>query len=135
MALASKHFLPYPSMERQDLTQGQLGSFKFTPVDSVRKDISREHTRTFQAQQKMIARLHPAQESLDPAWKSHAAFSDTSALSRSATAINTPPDLAFFDNLDNSRLKYGPAAVRSAVQSYSPERIRSPVSECPRPEK
>lgn len=28
----------YPSMERQDLTQGQLGSFKFTPVDEVYPD-------------------------------------------------------------------------------------------------
>jgi hypothetical protein len=129
MALASKHFLPYPSMERQDLTQGQLGSFKFTPVDSVRKDISREHVRTFQTQQEMIARLYPAQDPFDQAWKSHAAFSDNSALSRAVTAVNTPPDPTFFDNLDDSRLKYGPAAVRTAVQSYSPERTRSPVSE------
>lgn len=48
----------YPAMERQDLTQGQLGSFKFTPVDvQLYNNMMGETPMLWQAQARLNDRL------------------------------------------------------------------------------
>lgn len=107
----------YPPMERQDLNQSQLGSFKFTPVDSaqsIHEAAARSLTHSLAAYliQSPCSPSHPTQFSL----------------SRSSSA-SPSTDLTFFNNhikpdLADSRLRLGPAAFRSAVEhaSASPTR-------------
>ena len=137
-------------MERQDLSQGQLGSFKFAPVDVIRQprvhnqflnDLAREHMSSHLK----VAAQHSA--TVPPrSLRSRALGSSEVDASNQQNPfthhIPTSPtsDSGFFNHhikpdLTDSRLKYGPAAVRSAVDSNSPEkkrdreRVRAEVSE------
>lgn len=136
MGLVSKHFLQYPSMERQDLTQGQLGSFKFTPVDAVHQDVNKGFLTAF-AQQEMINQLQSsAQRAIamasDTRSNHPSAMSSNTGFTSLTAATNLTTDLDFFDkriksDIGDSRLKYGPAALRSSVESHSPEKTRNQV--------
>lgn len=93
----------YPSMERQDLTQAQLGSFKFTPVDEAAPS-SHPHPLLLQ--------------------QYHQALQNSSYLNHSVSSPEVTNDPSFFNqrikpSLDTSRLRLGPAAVRKAVESAS----------------
>lgn len=93
----------YPSMERQDLTQAQLGSFKFTPVD--------EATPSFQPHPLLLQQYQQALQ----------IGNSLNNRVSSPEVINGP---SFFNqqikpSLDSSRLRFGPAAVRAAVESAS----------------
>lgn len=95
----------YPSMERQDLSQSQLGAFKFTPVD--------EEPRSFHQPFPHPMLLEQFNQSLH-----NAGFGPR------LTSPEIAADPTFFNNqirphLDNSRLRLGPAAVRAAVESAS----------------
>ena len=140
MAVFSKSFLPYPNMERQDLTQGQLGSFKFTPVDAVRRDHNKDFW-TAMAHQEFVTQLkHGVQQAvaMAPNVYQHARTDSAACFSNTWSSHDNPQspkqDAAFFDqhskpDLADSRLKYGPAALREAVQSHSPQKARTQVSE------
>jgi len=97
--------IKYPSMERQDLTQAQLGSFKFTPVDEGVHE--------------------PPQANLDPSLLQQYTKSWQSAgFNQQLMSPDIAADPSFFNHeirpsLDNSRLRLGPAAVRAAVESAS----------------
>lgn len=91
----------YPSMERQDLTQAQLGSFKFTPVDEAAPS---NHPHPLLLQQ------------------SHQALQDAGFLNHSVSSPDMSRNPSFFNqqiapSLDTSRLRLGPATVRAAVES------------------
>lgn len=93
----------YPSMERQDLTQSQLGSFKFTPVDEVAPS-SHPHPLLLQ--------------------QYHQALQKGGFFNQAAPSPDVTNDPAFFNQqirpaLDTSRLRLGPAVVRAAVESAS----------------
>lgn len=140
MAVFSKSFLPYPNMERQDLTQGQLGSFKFTPVDAVQRDPNKDFL-TAMAHQQMLTQLQNAAQqavAMSPDVYQHTRSDSAGCLSNTWSSHGNPQspkqDVAFFDkrskpDLADSRLKYGPAALREAVQSHSPQKVRTLVSE------
>ena len=123
-------------MERQDLTQGQLGSFKFTPVDAVQRDFNKEYL-TAVAHQEMLSQFqNPVAMASDTF--SHVHSNSAGHFSNSLASDGNPKsptaDPAFFDNhikpdLADSRLKYGPAALRSAVESHSPGKTRTKVRE------
>jgi hypothetical protein len=134
-------FPKYPSMERHDLTQGQLGSFKFTPVDVPRYPVdTRGDTPAFRrAKAGGIQRLEQIQ---DPATSSP----DSITLRGPGTFLQmanhpslgslkysqpssapSPLDTTFFNNhikpdLEESRLKFGPATLRAAVDGSSPRK-------------
>jgi hypothetical protein len=140
MGFFSKPFLQYPSMERQDLTQSQLGSFKFTPVDAVRKEINQEYL-TALAHEEMLGQLQysaqraVAMASVTPSRASFD-FAITSATNLAAhNNLQIPHSGSSFFNkhikpdLEDSRLRYGPAALRSAVESHSPKKTRTQVCE------
>lgn len=115
----------YPPMERQDLTQSQLNSFKFTPVDST------PHTT--------IGRNF-LEEQLNQSVTRMAAKHSRRSTNTTNTLINALPenpfvltinplqqpktsstDPNFFNKvikpaLAESRLRLGPAALRSAVE-------------------
>ncbi|KAJ9649854.1 hypothetical protein H2198_010825, partial [Neophaeococcomyces mojaviensis] len=91
-------------MERQDLTQAQLGSFKFTPVDEASRDAPHPHP-LFLSQYAPIPK--------NGSWNSEQRFTTEMVC-----------DASFFNHqikpsLDGSRLRLGPAAVRAAVESAS----------------
>lgn len=93
----------YPSMERQDLTQAQLGSFKFTPVDEAAPS------------------CHPHSLLLQQYRQSSG---NARLLRQSTSSPDVASDASFFNqqirpSLDHSRLRLGPAAVRAAVESAS----------------
>lgn len=95
--------LKYPSMERQDLTQGQLGSFKFIPVDEV---ATPSHPHPLLLQQY------------------HQALQNGGFFNNTVPSSDATNDPAFFNqqikpSLDDSRLRFGPAAMRAAVESAS----------------
>ena len=138
MAFVPLQFPKYPGIERQDLTQGQLGSFKFTPVDN-------EPTRPYSLAQDWLN--SPTQSNL----QQHSPEATRRAVEvlrqqqqarrsrgmpipgmrqnpfdRPHVPTFSPPNHSFFDdhikpNLGDSRLKYGPATLRTAVESQSPE--------------
>lgn len=135
---ARTQFPSYPSMERQDLSQGQLGSFKFAPVDADRihggsrflSDLARHYMSSHlkQAAQNPtvtpVARTNSTRARLKQADSEHR---QTAPLPHVPTSPAS--ESSFFNNhirsdLIDSRLKYGPAVVRSAVNSNSPERKR-----------
>lgn len=95
----------YPSMERQDLTQAQLGSFKFTPVDE--------------------AVYHAPQPSPHPLLlQQYNESLQNAGFDRQLMSPDIAADPSFFNHqirpsLDTSRLRLGPAAVRAAVESAS----------------
>lgn len=130
----------YPSMERQDLTQGQLGSFKFTPVDAPPSDTLDDMLLAAQAM--MRARVSTLPQFITADNQSEAAQPVASQLAsqpcfpQSTSAFSfepTPPpsalpkpDSDFFNthikpDLEESRLKLGPAAFRAAVDGNSPD--------------
>lgn len=95
----------YPIMERQDLTQAQLGSFKFTPVDEAVHQTPQPNPHPLLLQQYT--------DSLQSA-----------GFNQQLTSPDIAADPSFFNHqirpsLDNSRLRFGPAAVRAAVESAS----------------
>ena len=92
-------------MERQDLTQSQLGAFKFTPVD--------EEPRTLFSPLPYPSFSH----------QSHQSYHNGNFAHR-LTSPDIAADPLFFNNqikpfLDSSRLQLGPAAVRTAVEGAS----------------
>lgn len=100
----SDRLFRYPPMERQDLNQSQLGSFKFTPVDNVS---SLQAMATSYMNSQISAYLARAKA--------------TSASERPSHPSSGIVDADFFNkhikpDLGDSRLRLGPAAVRSAVE-------------------
>ncbi|KAK5943647.1 hypothetical protein PMZ80_004655 [Knufia obscura] len=105
-------------MERQDLTQAQLGSFKFTPVDEAVHQTPQYNPHPLLLQQ--------YSESLQNA-----------GFDRQLSSPDIAADPSFFNHqirpsLDSSRLRLGPAAVRAAVESAStsPQKRFSRDSQC-----
>lgn len=91
----------YPSMERQDLTQAQLGSFKFTPVDEAAPSTYPHHLTLQQYYQVMH----------DTGYANRGVLSPVTTNSPTLFAQQIAPSLS------TSRLRLGPAAVRAAVES------------------
>lgn len=127
----------YPSMERQDLTQGQLGSFKFTPVDVPSSTLG-DTPFLLQAQARLRARVgDPSSITAD----NQSSFPVASqqwlgpAMNRlcfpaALSTDSTTSDPTFFNthlkpDLEDSRLKFGPAAFRAAVAGNSPDKAFS----------
>ncbi|KIW17401.1 hypothetical protein PV08_04595 [Exophiala spinifera] len=112
----SERLLKYPPMTRQDLNQSQLGSFKFTPVDSLRpipdKPVPSKFLQDQLAESIARALAHDAARHR----KAVSVGGKTSLPHKAAPA----PDANFFNqnfkpDLSDSRLKLGSAALRSAV--------------------
>lgn len=127
----------YPSMERQDLTQGQLGSFKFTPVDIPSSTLG-DTPFLLQAQARLRARIGDqgsitaGNQSSFPVASQQWLGSPTNRLSfpHALSTDSTTSDPAFFNthlkpDLEDSRLKFGPAAFRAAVAGNSPDKVFS----------
>ena len=125
----------YPAIERQDLTQGQLGSFKFTPIDIQRENsILGETPMLWQAQAKLRQRLEQQPTLRGVAWNSKSrgsspkrnAINSTDTWSPQPQSPLSNPDSSFFNkcfkpDLEDSRLRMGPAALRTAVNGNSPQ--------------
>lgn len=130
----SERIFKYPPMERQDLNQSQLGSFKFTPVDPI-DPASNLQSLTQSARQyldqKMYGGLHRGSSSTAGAVSDDAStfsprppFPQTHASNADAEFFNKhiKPDLG------DSRLRLGPAAFRSAVDGIgSPQKNRGAI--------
>lgn len=106
MERPSDRLFKYPPMERQDLNQSQLGSFKFTPVDNV---------GSLQA----IATSY--MNSQINAYLARVKASSSSSSDRPSHPAGGIVKADFFNkhikpDLGDSRLRLGPAAVRSAVE-------------------
>lgn len=102
----SDRLFKYPPMERQDLNQTQLGSFKFTPVDNIS---SLQAIATSYMNNNLNAILARVRAGAGP--RSDRSFGP-SAGNIDADFFNThiKPDLG------DSRLRLGPATFRSAVE-------------------
>jgi hypothetical protein len=141
MAYVPLQFQKYPIMERQDLTQGQLGSFKFTPVDnSPQASQSLAHGwRKTRAQQRLEQQLRasikrvlatqPETSTQQPAKLPNTNTPQSHSPTRARASACSPPYYSFFNehikpDLGESRLKFGTAAIRLAVESQSPEKGR-----------
>lgn len=132
----------YPSMERQDLTQGQLGSFKFTPIDVAPSSTLGDTPFLLAAQAKLRARIEN-QPSFSPVtadnqinfsslasqqWLDDQLHKSSTTLHpHSDSASRSAPDSSFFNNhikpdLEDSRLKLGTAAFRAVVDGSSPDK-------------
>jgi hypothetical protein len=119
----------YPPMERQDLNQTQLGSFKFTPVDPV----NNFQALTNSAKQFLEHQLSSRQRTGHVSTSTGLSPDNSSTLSSQRPPANhAQPDVdpSFFNkhikpDLDDSRLRLGPAALRSAVQGASPTKRAS----------
>ena len=145
MAFVPLQFQKYPGIERQDLTQGQLKSFKFTPVDNASYH-SRNSTRDWLKSTAQLQMQHQLQDSVHRAIAVQHQKQDTkyysenlpypnlwqnSPSNRQRASTLPPPAISLFTghnktHLADSRLKFGPAALRSAVESHSPEKGREP---------
>ncbi|EXJ64828.1 hypothetical protein A1O7_01166 [Cladophialophora yegresii CBS 114405] len=120
----SERLFKYPPMERQDLNQSQLGSFKFTPVDPVDlKSLTQSASQFLEHQLSQRQRLSVTSAS------STGAFQDSASTWSSDRGPPQPNqygiDAEFFNrhikpDLGDSRLRLGPAALRSAVDGASP---------------
>lgn len=114
----SERLFKYPPMERHDLNQSQLGSFKFTPVDPVNNLQSLTHSARNYLEQQLYHKL----SNVPPSSTGHL-YDNASTLSseRPVSPQKQPvADTAFFNqhikpDLGDSRLRLGPAALRSAV--------------------
>jgi hypothetical protein len=122
----------YPSMERQDLTQGQLGSFKFTPVDiEQRNNRFGETPLLWQAQAKLRARLdqQPALEGVawDNKWspKKNNLYNRTAESSYGPLSQANPRFINDYISSDTqgSGFKMDAVELRSPVNSDSPKRL------------
>ncbi len=122
---ASHRLFRYPPMERQDLNQSQLGSFKFTPVDPVNPMDSLTLTARHMLEQQFSQRQRDPEASASSA----GLFQDNGSTLSSGRALphlmNSTVDTDFFNkhikpDLGDSRLRLGPAAVRTAVDGGSP---------------
>ncbi|KIW84562.1 hypothetical protein Z517_03812 [Fonsecaea pedrosoi CBS 271.37] len=113
----------YPPMERQDLNQSQLGSFKFTPVDPVSNISNLTHSAKVYLEQQLCRRLYHGAAPLaaDSSTDKPNAFTDTSPGKFVSLPTSSLADANFFNkhiqpDLGDSRLRLGPAALRSAVE-------------------
>jgi hypothetical protein len=124
--MANDGIFKYPHMERQDLTQGQLGDFKFTPVDQPKQQTL--HAMTASAKQYLEGQLYrklPGAPT-SPESASRASISNASVVPP-APASQASANHDYFNkhiksDLDESRLRLGPAALRTAVNGGSPTR-------------
>ncbi|ETI28775.1 hypothetical protein G647_01226 [Cladophialophora carrionii CBS 160.54] len=134
----SERLFKYPPMERQDLNQSQLGSFKFTPVDPVDlKSLTQSANQFLEQQFFQRQRLSVASAS------STGAFQDSASTLSSDRGAHQPNqyaiDTEFFNkhikpDLGDSRLRLGPAALRSAVDGASPAKKQSLIHVQPEPD-
>ena len=111
----SDRLLKYPLMERQDLNQSQLGSFKFTPVDNV-QSLTAVATNYLQQQlAENLAKASPFNQN-----KANFVLGDNATPGINLTQQSSTADPNFFNkhikpDIGDSRLRLGPAALRSAV--------------------
>ncbi|KAK4936253.1 hypothetical protein LTR10_022840 [Elasticomyces elasticus] len=130
----SERLLKYPPMERQDLNQAQLGSFKFTPVDNIRSLTSIATKYLNQQLAQNLARAsnpRTTDRTLNVPPSGHNTVDVASHLSNLQNHPR-PTDPEFFNahikpHLGESRLQLGTAALRSAVEGAA----RSPVKKPP----
>ena len=113
----AERLLKYPLMERQDLNQSQLGSFKFTPVDNVP---SMRAIATNILNQQLAHNLARTSAARFP-HKVNTSLSENTGPSHKQPLQRPPVDPNFFNkhikpHLGDSRLRLGPAAFRSAVE-------------------
>lgn len=123
----SERLLKYPPMERQDLNQSQLGSFKFTPVDSIPSFPMLTTNYLQQQLAESFARVTANSTSRPPTKVPSAA--------KPRTVNNGPQqvgatDADFFNkhikhDLGDSRLRLGPAALRSAVEGAATSPVKA----------
>lgn len=118
----SERLLKYPPMERQDLNQTQLGSFKFTPVDNIHSLTSIATKYLNQQLAQNLARASASRTS-DRTLHASLGHNTVGVVNKSSVPHNHPPptDPEFFNrhikpHLGESRLRLGPAALRSAVE-------------------
>ena len=115
----AERLLKYPLTKRQDLNQSQLGSFKFTPVDNVQSMTAIATNILNQQLAQNLARTSPA---------TFSQHTPNTSLPENTGSSHKPPgqrptvDPNFFNkhikpHLGDSRLRLGPAAFRSAVES------------------
>ncbi|KAI1621317.1 hypothetical protein EDD37DRAFT_672975 [Exophiala viscosa] len=125
----SERLLTYPPMERQDLNQAQLGSFKFTPVDNIHSLTS---IATKYLNQQLAQNLAKASmpKTSDRTLNASLGHKTADVATRMLDPHNhpLPADPEFFNahikpHLGESRLQLGPAALRSAVEGAA----RSPA--------
>jgi len=122
----SDRLFKYPPMERQDLNQSQLGSFKFTPVDSVGSlqaiatSYMNSQINAYLSRVK-VSSLSSDRPSSSPGGNAKADFFNK----------HIKPDLG------DSRLRLGPAALRSAVDgaATSPTRHSHVLAEQTSPDR
>ncbi|EXJ78975.1 hypothetical protein A1O3_08475 [Capronia epimyces CBS 606.96] len=112
----SERLLKYPPMERQDLNQSQLGSFKFVPVDRIQ---SIDAIATNYLRQQLAESLFRAESARLSATK--AASGGVASPIQTTSPQSASTDADFFNkhikpDLAESRLRLGPAALRSAVE-------------------
>ncbi|KIW96575.1 uncharacterized protein Z519_01966 [Cladophialophora bantiana CBS 173.52] len=120
---ATGRLFKYPPMERQDLNQSQLGSFKFTPVDPVINIQSLTQSAKLYLE-KQISQRFPQGAALPLAAPSQNKLLPVSDMPYENLALYPNPsstDADFFNkhikpDLGDSRLRLGPAALRSAVE-------------------
>ena len=130
----NERLFKYPPMERQDLNQSQLGSFKFTPIDPVNniQSLTQSAKQYLEQQLSQRQRLAGAQPSTASSWQDNAS---TLSSGRPAPGAQLEPlmdDTAFFNkhikpDLGDSRLRLGSAALRSAVDGAASPTKRTAV--------
>ena len=122
--IATERLFKYPPIERQDLNQSQLGSFKFTPVDPV----NNMHSLTQSAKQFLEQQLSQRQRLPGAPPPSHPPWQDNGSTLSSERPMPQPQffgaDTNFFNkhikpDLGDSRLRLGPAALRTAVDGVT----------------
>jgi len=128
----SERLLTYPPMERQDLNQAQLGSFKFTPVDNIHSLTSIATKYLNQQLAQNLARASTPRTS-DRTLNASLGKHNVDVASQLPNTQNHPPrtDPEFFNahikpHLGESRLQLGPAALRSAVEGAARSPAKKP---------
>ncbi|EXJ61305.1 uncharacterized protein A1O5_11862 [Cladophialophora psammophila CBS 110553] len=130
----TERLFKYPPMERQDLNQSQLGSFKFTPVDPVINIQSLTQSAKLYLEQQLSQRL-PQGAALPLAAPSQNKLLPLSDMPYENLALYPNPsstDADFFNkhikpDLGDSRLRLGPAALRSAVEGAASPTKKTPA--------